>query len=93
MGLGSTGGEDTSSVEESLRDRKREKSCDFFYALSNEGDAWCFWPFCLVMENPRPTAKKSKQLKLNSSSEFHPVPVNALYHPKHDETSYKEGTP
>tara|TARA_Y100000766_G_C18783580_1_gene544523 strand:- start:689 stop:862 length:174 start_codon:yes stop_codon:yes gene_type:complete len=28
----------------------------FFYALSNWGDAWYFWPFFLVMENPRPTA-------------------------------------
>tara|TARA_Y100000589_G_C27114807_1_gene613768 strand:- start:1241 stop:1384 length:144 start_codon:yes stop_codon:yes gene_type:complete len=38
-----------------------EKSCDFFYDLSNEGDAWCFWPFCLVVENPRPaTGKKNK---------------------------------
>ena len=46
------------------------------------------------MENPQPRpAKKSKQLRLNSSSEFHPVPVNALYHPKHDETSNEEGTP
>ena len=28
----------------------------FFYALSNGGDAWYFWPFFLVMENPRPIA-------------------------------------
>jgi hypothetical protein len=34
--------------------REREKKYGFFYALNSEGDAWCFWPFSLVVENPRP---------------------------------------
>jgi hypothetical protein len=48
--------------------RKREKKYDFFYALSNEGDAWCFWPFFLVVENPRPA--NNKRIKLVKLKQF-----------------------